>query len=564
MARLVRTLLALSLSVPFVAAPTGAHAAVISPDVQLAANADHPVAGITPDGVAHVFYHYDGPVPGLFYASDGTGSWVKKRVTFENDVPISLRIDEGGAIHLLYERPADRPYAARYRTNVSGSWQDRTAYGNVAQGFSIAPDRTAHTLHVESGAWYATNAGGSWVQDEDNNLSPNNSAQAAALFVSDVTEAVIGEDSPRQTIVQRRAGDTWEFSQITDQYVFEAGDATLRDEVGGYRFYLNDPYSSSNQIKEGRMTPTGWVEKVIGPGGGFISAEWLDGAHIAYSDVGIMHARQVGSSWIRRRLTSGADTDQSLGVDARGRAVVAYVRHGSDPTTDDDRFVRVLRTDVLPPTVTARVPTFAVGRTVGGTAPVTIRWNVTDAASSVTATALRAREDSGPWKSIELPSPSARLVVTTVRFGHDHEFHARARDAAGNWSPWSRAALLRLKPYQETNTSVQTFGTWTPASSASAWGGATAYTFSGQAQLDFVGQTVAIVAPRGPGRGQIKVSRGFGGYALVDLEAATEQPRRVVYSFSFATSADHWIKLETVGDQRVDLDGFIMMRPPGG
>jgi hypothetical protein len=46
----------------------------------------------------------------------------------------------------------------------------------------------------------------------------------------------------------------------------------------------------------------------------------------------------------------------------------------------------------------------------------------------------------------------------------------------------------------------------------------------------------------------------------VNLRAATTQYRRVVFSRHFATRAAHTVEIRPLGDGRVEVDAFLVMR----
>jgi len=79
------------------------------------------------------------------------------------------------------------------------------------------------------------------------------------------------------------------------------------------------------------------------------------------------------------------------------------------------------------------------------------------------------------------------------------------------------------------------------------------------AVLPFSGQGVAVVAPRGPGRGLLTISIDGRPGGTVDLNAASLQPRRIVFASGQLAAGPHVIQV-TAPTSGAELDAFLILR----
>jgi hypothetical protein len=96
----------------------------------------------------------------------------------------------------------------------------------------------------------------------------------------------------------------------------------------------------------------------------------------------------------------------------------------------------------------------------------------------------------------------------------------------------------------------------------SASGGSTTYSVGSAAVAwtTFNGRAVALVAPRGSGRGSAAVYVDGVYRATVSFRSSTGKSRVVMYSTTFPTLGTHTIALRLKGNGRVDLDAFVILR----
>jgi hypothetical protein len=105
-------------------------------------------------------------------------------------------------------------------------------------------------------------------------------------------------------------------------------------------------------------------------------------------------------------------------------------------------------------------------------------------------------------------------------------------------------------------------GSWSRSSSSSYVGGADRYAGSSSARATyrFTAREVAWVSAKGSSRGRAKVYIDGTYAATIDLHAASAHYRRVVFRRAWSSAATHTISIRSVGNGRVDIDGFELLR----
>ncbi|MFN8630470.1 MAG: S8 family serine peptidase [Chloroflexota bacterium] len=109
--------------------------------------------------------------------------------------------------------------------------------------------------------------------------------------------------------------------------------------------------------------------------------------------------------------------------------------------------------------------------------------------------------NGGAWGGVASLAGSTHSSARTFSIGRSYAMRLRARDAAGNWSPWVKSRVLGSVLVQDKSSSIARTGTWHRTTSKYASGGTLLYSrqAGATATLRFSGKGVAIVAPRGPG-----------------------------------------------------------------
>jgi peptidoglycan/xylan/chitin deacetylase (PgdA/CDA1 family) len=192
---------------------------------------------------------------------------------------------------------------------------------------------------------------------------------------------------------------------------------------------------------------------------------------------------------------------------------------------------------------------------------VKVDWS-SGATADATAFQLQQRKNGGAWKQISLPSANATSLTLLRAPGNTFEYRVRAA-SGGSYGAWAAGSAIRLALRQENHTAVKLTG-WQRVSVSSAMGGALSRTSSSAARatLAFSGSSIGWISPRGPGRGVVDVYVDGALAGTVDLYAASNSPRRLVFVHSWSSSGSHSIELRpraTSGRPRADVDAFVIL-----
>ena len=218
-----------------------------------------------------------------------------------------------------------------------------------------------------------------------------------------------------------------------------------------------------------------------------------------------------------------------------------------------------LRIDREAPDVSSSRPRLTLGQggTFDGTATVRISWSATDPVSGVERTDLQ-RQTGGSWKRLARARERGALAIGLDK-GASARFRIVARDRAGN-SSVSPVIATRLLVRDSAGERVAWTGSWSTRRLANASGRSvrTARGAGAEAALHFNGRAVAVVAPRGPGRGRIDVSIDGAHVATVDLSGKRTQQRRIVFASGALAAGDHVITVRT-RKAGTELDAILVL-----
>jgi hypothetical protein len=205
-------------------------------------------------------------------------------------------------------------------------------------------------------------------------------------------------------------------------------------------------------------------------------------------------------------------------------------------------------------------------RTGAASVPVRFSWAVaTDPSSAIAGYQFAIQVDGGAWSSPIGLAAGTRSYTRSLAIGALYAARVRARDRAGNWSPWAVSPTGSIGQISENSRAVAYRGTWNRYSVTSAIGGGTRYATArgASARVTVTRRVAAIIAPKGPTRGSAAVYVNGVYRATISLYAKTSTARNVVYVASFATSATRTVELRvlgTAGHPRVDIDGVVVLR----
>jgi hypothetical protein len=229
------------------------------------------------------------------------------------------------------------------------------------------------------------------------------------------------------------------------------------------------------------------------------------------------------------------------------------------------------RTSVFPVTVdgtspSAFAPGFAFrsggslddGVTTVGTWPA-----ATDPDGSISRYEVRWRVD-GNLGTTSSQSSADRTATRRLHPGHTYALRVRARDAAGNWSPWVESPALSPALSQDTSPSLIRSGRWTRYRATWASGGTAIYATHRGAYVrrNFTGRAVAWIGSKSRTRGRARIYIDGAYVTTVDLKRSGTANRQVIYARSWSTAGPHAISVHVVGTpgrRRVDVDAFVIV-----
>jgi Bacterial Ig domain/Bacterial cadherin-like domain/Fibronectin type III domain len=218
--------------------------------------------------------------------------------------------------------------------------------------------------------------------------------------------------------------------------------------------------------------------------------------------------------------------------------------------------------DMTSPVVSApmqRLP----GQTVDPSSTRTrISWSATDPGSGVAKYVVQVSVNGGAFSAVALPKATTTTIDRILAAGKTYRFRVQATDKHGNKSSYVYGPTFRVGRYQESSVAVAYTGSWGSHKTSSALGGAVRYSGSAGRVATFhpTAYDVGIVVTRTTSSGRAEIWVDGILITTVNLDRASAAYRQLVFSRHFATLASHTIEIKPLGDGRVDLDAFILLR----
>jgi subtilisin len=197
------------------------------------------------------------------------------------------------------------------------------------------------------------------------------------------------------------------------------------------------------------------------------------------------------------------------------------------------------------------------------TVPSRVFWPAaSDPTTAIAGYELEESVNGGPWTPTAATTAAVRSALDTQTLGASYRYRVRARDAVGNWSGWADGPSVSNALVQDRNSALTYTGTWTKQLYAPASGGSTTYATSAGARVrtTFSGRGIALVAPQGTTRGSAAIYVDGAYRGTVSFRASSGRSRVVMYTTTFATLGTHSIEVRLVGNGRVDVDAFVVLR----
>ena len=166
-----------------------------------------------------------------------------------------------------------------------------------------------------------------------------------------------------------------------------------------------------------------------------------------------------------------------------------------------------------------------------GIAQTIVMWDGSDALSKVASMTLQRKAGDTAWKRVGTTTDE-HLRVSLGR-GRSNLFRVNAVDSLGNKSQSSVVgARLHIRDSDSSTWTQPASGGWRNKRVKNAQGGSLLIADRPAAGLTttFSGKSFAVVAPVGPGRGELRVRVDGGPWEVVSLKANKAVQKRVVMS----------------------------------
>ncbi len=206
-----------------------------------------------------------------------------------------------------------------------------------------------------------------------------------------------------------------------------------------------------------------------------------------------------------------------------------------------------------------RIRNGGVALTKNGAAQTYLRWNASDAHSSIATIKLQRKIGSQSWRNAGTGGASSSRV--TLKKGQANKFRVKATDSLGNRSTSKVVeARLSIRDSNSSSWSTPAGGAWRSKSSRKAYGGSLLVANRGTDTLAgaFSGKAVALVAPVGPKRGALRIRVDGSDWMTVSLKADKAKQRAVVWSRSLS-NGPHSVEIQRKGGQTA-VDALLIVR----
>jgi hypothetical protein len=215
--------------------------------------------------------------------------------------------------------------------------------------------------------------------------------------------------------------------------------------------------------------------------------------------------------------------------------------------------------------------TFVTNTTIGSTVPVKLSWcGVTTSSTSVRSYKVQQSTNAGSTYSSTLYSATTgRHTTRNLSVSSSYRWRVRTVDSAGRTGSYRYSPVTRVVRYESSSGAISYAGTWGTSTTSSASGGSQRYTTQAGASASITvtnRERVAIVGAKSSSRGSFRVY--VDGVLAATVSAKTSSGtvdyRRVLYHRSLASGAgvSHTIRIEAVGNGRVDLDAILTLGAP--
>jgi spore germination protein YaaH len=246
---------------------------------------------------------------------------------------------------------------------------------------------------------------------------------------------------------------------------------------------------------------------------------------------------------------------------------VAYSAPSATPVTAPQLAAFGVAVDTVAPTAATPALVIAGGRSyiTSGSTQSRVGWpRATDTTSGIAGYDVEKSRDGAAWVALTSTPASSPAVTVWLEFGHGYVYRVRARDAAGNASPWLATPPMTVGASDDFAGARYSTG-WATARTASAYRGSFHRTTRTAATVSFTmtGRQLAIVGRIGPTEGSAAVYVNGVYQGTFSMYASTIAYRRSVWVKDFATTATRTVTIRALGTPRhpgINVDAFLIAR----
>lgn len=217
------------------------------------------------------------------------------------------------------------------------------------------------------------------------------------------------------------------------------------------------------------------------------------------------------------------------------------------------------------PAVTVPMVRLRAAPVTGAGIPALVQWALASSSQGLRRYDVQVSVDGGSYTALPLARPTITRRVVTLARGHRYAFRVRAIDLAGRVGAWRSTSRVRGLLVGDASTAVAYRGSWGTARFSGYFGGTVHYArrTGPTATLRFSGSGIALIGPRGPGRGRSAVYLDGSYIATIDQFAPAFVARRMLFVRNVRDGTHTLVvkALGTAGRPMVAVDAFEMLGP---
>lgn len=218
--------------------------------------------------------------------------------------------------------------------------------------------------------------------------------------------------------------------------------------------------------------------------------------------------------------------------------------------------------DTIAPAVGGPDEAFSA-QTVGpSTTLVRISWSGSDPGSGIARYELEVSVNGSAFTKVSLASATATSTTRTHADGRSYRYRVRATDRQGNVGAWVAGAAFESGRYQNSSPSVAYSSGWSTLPNTRALGGSHrhASTRGSRVSITSVVRDFAWVTTRTTTSGSAQVWVDGVLAATINTRSSTTSYRQLMFARHFSGLTSHKIEIRPIGNGRVYLDAFLVMR----